>query len=45
MKAEVARDYVRREDYNQTMATILTRIDALGLRIENILLKGGVHDR
>ena len=45
LKAELPRDYVRREDYTQAIAIIMTKIDALGLRMENIfqqvMLKGG----
>lgn len=44
LKTELPRDYVRREDYTQAIAIIMTKIDALGLRIENIfqqvILKG-----
>lgn len=45
MRAELPRDYVRREDYTQAIATILTKIDAMGLRFEQVLrevmTKGG----
>ena len=45
LKAELPRDYVRREDYTQAIAIIMTKIDGLGLRMENIfqqvMLKGG----
>jgi len=40
LKAELPLHYVRREDHVQTMAQIMTRLDSLSLRIENILLKG-----
>lgn len=36
LKAELPRDYVRREDYTQAIATILTKMDALGMRVENM---------
>jgi hypothetical protein len=35
MRAELPRDYVRREDYTQAIATIMTKIDAMGLRVES----------
>ena len=37
LKAELPRDYVRREDYTQAIATIMTKIDAMTLRIEAAL--------
>lgn len=37
LKAELPRDYVRREDYTQAIATITTKIDAMVLRIERSL--------
>lgn len=40
LKAELPREYVRREDYVQAVATIMTKIDSMAIRIENILLKG-----
>lgn len=45
LKAELPRDYVRREDYIQAIATIMTKLDSMALRFENILLKGNQHDR
>ncbi len=39
LKAELPLHYVRREDHVQTMAQIMTRLDSITLRIENILLK------
>lgn len=36
LKAELPRDYVRREDYTQAVAIIMTKIDSLGLRMENM---------
>ena len=36
LKADLPRDYVRREDYTQAVATIMTKIDSLGLRVENM---------
>lgn len=35
LKAELPRDYVRREDYTQAIATIMTKIDHLGMRVES----------
>lgn len=44
LKAELPLNYVRREDYMQTVATIMAKLDAISLRMENILLKGkGAH--
>ena len=44
LKAQLPRDYVRREDYVQAIAVIMTKIDALGLRMENmfqqVIIKG-----
>lgn len=40
LKAELPLHYVRREDYAQNIATIMAKIDAMGMRIENILLRG-----
>ena len=39
LKAQLPREYVRREDYVQQVAMILTKLDAMQLRHENILLK------
>lgn len=36
LKAELPRDYVRREDYVQAVAIVMTKIDSLGLRMENM---------
>jgi hypothetical protein len=48
LKAELPRDYVRREDYTQAIAIVMTKIDALGLRMENmfnqVIFKGGQRD-
>lgn len=38
-KAALPREYVRREDYVQQIAMILTKLDAMQLRTENIILK------
>jgi len=44
LKATLPREYVRREDYTQAIAIIMTKIDALGLRMENmfhqVIIKG-----
>lgn len=40
-KAEMPTVYVRREDFVQSMGTIMTRLDAMALRFENMLLKQG----
>ncbi len=40
LKAELPLHYVRREDYSQTIATIMAKLDAMGMRFENILLRG-----
>lgn len=48
LKAELPRDYVRREDYTQAIATIMTKIDAMTLRVEaafrELAQKGGARD-
>ncbi|MBB4844998.1 hypothetical protein HNP55_003544 [Paucibacter oligotrophus] len=41
LKAELPLHYVRREDYVQAVATIGAKLDAMAIRFENILLKGG----
>jgi len=41
LKAELPISYVRREDYITNIATIMTKLDAMSLKFENILLKGG----
>lgn len=40
LKAELPLHYVRREDYSQAIATIMAKLDAMGIRFENILLRG-----
>lgn len=40
LKADLPLHYVRREDYVQAIATIMTKLDAMALRFENILLRG-----
>ena len=40
LKADLPVNYVRREDYVQAIATIMTKLDAMALRFENILLRG-----
>jgi hypothetical protein len=53
LKAELPRDYVRREDYTQAIATIMTKIDHVALRVEDAIrrayqtaaLKGDNHER
>lgn len=48
LKATLPRDYVRREDYTQAVAIIMTKIDALGLRMENmfhqVIIKGAQRE-
>lgn len=39
LKAELPRDYVRREDYAQAIATIMTKMDAMAMRVENHFLE------
>jgi hypothetical protein len=41
LKAILPRDYVRREDYTQAIATIITKLDAMALRYENLILRNG----
>lgn len=52
LKAELPRDYVRRADYNQAIATIMTKIDHVALRVESAIreaystaMQGGRHER
>lgn len=45
MKADLPIHYVRRDDYVQAVATIMTKLDAMALRFENILLKGDGRER
>ena len=40
LKAEIPREYVRREDYIRGQSVVEAKIDALALKIENLLLKG-----
>jgi hypothetical protein len=45
MKAELPRDYVRREDYTQAIASIMIKLDSIALRFENVLIRGaGRHE-
>lgn len=44
LKADLPLHYVRREDYVQAIATIMTKLDAMALRFENILLKGASRE-
>lgn len=37
LKAELPRDYVRREDYTAAIATIMTKIDSVALRMEQAI--------
>lgn len=39
LKADLPLNYVRREDYVQNIATIMTKLDAMSMRFENILLR------
>ncbi len=41
LKAELPLNYVRREDYVQSIATIMAKLDAISLRFENVLLQRG----
>jgi hypothetical protein len=41
LKADLPISYVRREDYVQSTATIMSKLDAMSIKFENILLKGG----
>lgn len=41
LKADLPLHYVRREDYVQSVATIMAKLDAITLRFENILLTRG----
>lgn len=47
LKVELPRDYVRREDYTQAVAMIMTKLDAMALRVEQSfrdLIKGPRHE-
>ena len=39
LKAQLPREYVRREDYVQQVAMIITKLDAMQLRSENLILQ------
>jgi len=39
LRAELPRDYVRREDYTQAISTIMTKIDNVAMRVET-----AIHD-
>ncbi|MCW5666512.1 MAG: hypothetical protein KIT35_21990 [Piscinibacter sp.] len=39
LKAELPRNYVRREDYVQAIASIMTKLDGLSLNVENKFLQ------
>jgi hypothetical protein len=41
LKAELPLNYVRREDYVMSTATITAKLDAINLRWENLLLQWG----
>ena len=41
LKADLPLNYVRREDYVQSTATIMAKLDAISLRFENVLLQRG----
>jgi hypothetical protein len=38
-KADLPLHYVRRDDYAQTIATIMSKLDAMALRFENLILQ------
>ncbi|MDR1423483.1 MAG: hypothetical protein LBI92_02585 [Azoarcus sp.] len=42
LKAEIPREYVRREDYIRGQSVVESKIDALAFRIENLVLKGAM---
>lgn len=44
LRAELPREYVRREDYVQGQSIIMARLDALAVKIENLALKGARYD-
>lgn len=44
LKAELPLNYVRREDYVQSTATIMAKLDAISLRFENVLLQRSKHE-
>ena len=41
LQADMPLHYVRREDYVQSTATIMAKLDAISLRFENVLLQRG----
>ena len=41
LKADLPTNYVRREDWVRNQSIVEAKLDALALRIENVLLKGG----
>lgn len=44
LKADLPTNYVRREDWVRNQSIVEAKLDALALRIENVLLKGGRGD-
>lgn len=43
-KAELPVQYVRREDYVTAIATIMTKLDAMAIRFENLILKKALKE-
>lgn len=44
LKADLPVHYVRREDYVQTVAVLMAKLDTLAMRIENILLRNAKNE-
>ena len=44
LKAEIPREYVRREDYIRGQSVVEAKIDALALKIENLVLRGAMKN-
>lgn len=44
MRAELPIQYVRREDYVRNQTIIEAKLDALALKLENLILRGAQHD-
>ncbi len=41
LKAVLPRDYVRQENYTQAISTIMTKLDAMAMKFENLILEYG----
>lgn len=44
MRADLPLQYVRRDDYVRNQTVIEAKLDALALKLENVTLRGIIHD-